>query len=153
MDSQNTFHTPTMYWILRAEHLALLTLCTALIFIHWSEINWLRGLVAFGIIDIIGYIPGAIAYRRYRGGDIPAIYHHLYNFMHTYLVWGLAIGIWWFVSGFEWAMLAVPVHLSIDRGVFGNVLKPTVLSFEPVGAAPMDVVAAALGRSNHGAKE
>jgi len=40
-------------------------------------------------------------------------------------LWALAIG------GAEWAMLAVPIHLSGDRGLLGNFSKPASLLFEP----------------------
>ena len=42
-------------------------------------------------------------------------------------------------------MLAVPIHLSIDRGVFGNTLKPVELSFEPHQHSD-ETVLRALGR-------
>jgi len=42
------------------------------------------------------------------------------------------VALWAWFSGPEWAMLAAPFHLSIDRGVFGNVFKPVALPFEPV---------------------
>jgi hypothetical protein len=44
-------------------------------------------------------------------------------------VWAVLAG------GPEWAMLAVPIHLSGDRGLFGNVYKPVSLPFEPEGSA------------------
>jgi hypothetical protein len=49
-------------------------------------------------------------------------------------VLGAGLAIWAWLSGPEWAMLAVPLHLSIDRGVFGNIFKPVALPFEPVPA-------------------
>ena len=89
---------------------------------------------------------GSHGLERQGGGAIASVYHYLYNFAHTYLVVGAGVGVWaWVIGGFEWAMLAVPLHLAIDRGIFGNVFKPVTLAFEPV-AAPPDVVAAALGR-------
>ena len=39
-------------------------------------------------------------------------------------VWALVGG------GFEWAMLALPLHLAGDRGIFGNGFKPRALPFE-----------------------
>ena len=45
---------------------------------------------------------------------------------------GTGVALWAYaIGGFEWAMLAVPIHLCVDRGVFGNTLKPIELSFEP----------------------
>ena len=33
--------------------------------------------------------------------------------------------------GPEWALLALPIHLMGDRSLFGNMLKPFGVSFEP----------------------
>ena len=99
---------------------------------HIGEIIWWRFILAFTIIDLIGYLPGALAYRRAAGGKIDAIYHHLYNLTHSYLTTGIAVGLWMLATGTpEWAMLAVPIHLSGDRGLFGNFYKPPSLPFEP----------------------
>jgi hypothetical protein len=132
MDLKNPLHTPGTYRLARAEQLALMLACAFLLWRHMAAVNWWRAVGAFVIIDLVGYLPGAIAYRRHKGGTIPPIYHHLYNFAHTYLVVGTGVAIWAWFGGFEWAMLAVPLHLSGDRGLFGNVFKPVGLPFEPV---------------------
>ena len=132
MDIKNPLHTPATYRLVRAEHIAFLLLCASLLAWHWDQVNWWRAAAAFWTSDILGYIPGALAYRRRGGGRIPAIYHHLYNIAHSYLVVGAVVALWLAAAGPEWAMLAAPLHLSIDRGVFGNVFKPVELPFEPV---------------------
>jgi hypothetical protein len=132
MDIKNPLHTPGTYRLVRAEQIAFMLLCAGLLAWHWQEVNWWRAAAAFWTIDILGYIPGALVYRRRGGGPIPPLYHHLYNFAHTYLVVGAVVAAWLWVAGLEWAMLAAPLHLSIDRGVFGNVFKPVALPFEPV---------------------
>ena len=49
------------------------------------------------------------------------------------IAWGRFAAAWAAASGsFEWAMLALPIHLSGDRGFFGNTYKPASLPFEPV---------------------
>ncbi len=132
MDSKNRFHTPETWLWVRAEHLALIGVLVVLLFLHRDEVSWPRFVAAFVLIDLIGYIPGAVAYRRTRGGRIAPLYHHLYNLTHSYLMAGLAVGLWaWTLGGFEWAMLAAPIHLSGDRGLFGNTYKPAELPFEP----------------------
>jgi hypothetical protein len=132
MDIKNPLHSSGTYRLARAEQLALLAVCTALLVWHRDEVNWWRAVAAFWSMDIIGYLPGAIAYRRRGGGRIHPVYHHLYNITHTYLVVGAGVAVWSWMSGPEWAMLAAPFHLAIDRGVFGNVFKPVALPFEPV---------------------
>jgi hypothetical protein len=133
MDIQNRFHTDSTYLLERLEHLLVVVVCSALVLWHWQEVNWLRFVVAFAIIDVIGYIPGAIKYHRQHGGRIDAIYHYLYNFTHSYLTAAVLFALWmWAIGGFEWAMLGLPIHLSGDRGVFGNIYKPQALPFEPV---------------------
>ncbi len=146
MDPRNRFHSPTTFRIIRAEHLLVLVTCSTLAVLHWQQIHWGRALFAFFIIDIVGYLPGAIAFRKQKGRRISHWYHHSYNIAHTYLVTGAAVALWAYcIGGLEWAMLAVPIHLSIDRGIFGNTLKPTELLFEPAEHSDSEVLAA-MGR-------
>lgn len=140
MDNKNRFHTRGMYTLVRCEHLAVIAICAVLTFVHAREIDWVRYWVSFWIIDIVGYWPGAFVYKRRGGGPIPVLFHHLYNVTHTYLFVGSAIALWaWTIGGLEWAMVGAAVHLSVDRGVFGNVLKPIALRFEPVPATPAEL--------------
>jgi phosphatidylglycerol lysyltransferase len=146
MDSRNRFHTAGTYWTVRAEHIAVLLVCTGLGLWNIMEMNWWRAIFAFWIIDVIGYLPGAVAFRRKKDQQISHWYHNIYNICHTYLVTGTGVAIWAYcIGGFEWAMLAVPFHLSIDRGIFGNTLKPAVLGFEPTEHSD-EVILRALGR-------
>jgi lysylphosphatidylglycerol synthetase-like protein (DUF2156 family) len=148
MDAKNPVHTPGSYTLMRAEHVAVVCGCVVLSVVHAAEINWWRYAAAFWIIDIIGYIPGAIAYGRGRDRSLPlpAAYHIIYDVMHTYLTVGTGLAIWAYaIGGFEWSMLGAILHLSVDRGVFGNVFKPRIFSFEPVTAA-WPVLAKALAR-------
>jgi len=119
-------------WWMRAEHIAIVALCTGLALLHFSDIAWGRFVAAFLLIDLIGYLPGAVAFRRAAGRPIAPAYYLLYNLMHNYLVVGAALALWALAAGRpEWAMLAVPIHLSGDRGVLGNFAKPLSLPFEP----------------------
>jgi len=97
--------------------------------LHVRDIRWARFAVAFLAIDLVGYWPGSLAQRRTRGRIAP-LYHHLYNFTHNWLTLGLAAAAWVGASGPEWAMLALPLHLSIDRGLLGNREKPVDRPFE-----------------------
>lgn len=132
MDTKNRFHTASTYWIVRAEHAAIVVVGSLFMLLHAHEVNWWRALGSFLIIDLVGYLPGMFAFRRSKTGSIAHWYHHSYNIAHTYLVTGAGLGLWTYLNGgLEWAMLAMPIHLSIDRGIFGNTLKPVELSFEP----------------------
>lgn len=132
MDNVNRFHTEETWLLVRAEHMALVLALCALVALQAREVAWGRFLAAFVVIDLVGYIPGAIAFRRAGGGRIASVYHHLYNFTHSYLTAGVAVGLWALMAGrLEWAMLALPIHLSGDRGLFGNTYKPVSLPFEP----------------------
>lgn len=144
MDPRNRLHTRQTFALVRAESLALMTVAGVLLFQHRADVRWGRFLLAFLLIDLVGYLPGAIAYRRAGGRPIAPIYHHLYNVAHSYLSAGLAVSLWalW-GDGLEWAMLALPLHLAGDRGLFGNTYKPTELSFEPE-KAPTGLALAAL---------
>ncbi|MBM4255107.1 MAG: hypothetical protein FJ147_04330 [Deltaproteobacteria bacterium] len=132
MDNSHRFHTDETWLWVRAEHLVLSIILSILTLQHRADVAWDRFVVAFVLIDLVGYIPGAIAYRRANGGVIAPLYHHLYNVTHSYLTAGIVCGMWTLLAGApEWAMLAIPIHLSGDRGLFGNTYKPTSLPFEP----------------------
>ena len=69
---------------------------------------------------------------RNRDGYAAPIYYYLYNITHSYLT-GLFVALVWgmLLEGPEWAMLAIPIHLSGDRGIFGNSYKEISQPFEP----------------------
>lgn len=117
-------------WI-RAEHAGAVAVLTVLVLAHRADVAWPRFVLAFVAIDLVGYVPGALAFRRARGGPIAPIYHHLYNVTHSYLVAAAAAALWALAGGgVEWAMLALPIHLSGDRGLLGNAFKPPAAPFE-----------------------
>lgn len=132
MDGLNPYETPKTFTMHRAEYLFGLVVCTVLIIVNFGEIRWLPAIGLFLYIDLIGYIPGAIAYRRSEDGHISKIYYVLYNTMHSLITQGVVVGLWGLLIGWEWALLLVPFHLFGDRGVFGNFMKPFALPFEPV---------------------
>ena len=133
MDHVNRFHTNDSWRWVCAEQMALAAALAVVLALHAREVNWARFIAAFAAIDLVGYVPGAIAFRRAGGRPIAPIYHHLYNFTHNYLTAAAVAGIWAIgAGGFEWAMLALPIHLSGDRGLFGNTYKPVSLPFEPI---------------------
>lgn len=119
---------------LRLENLIALGVCVALFVIHLDEVRWLPAVVLFVYIDLVGYLPGAIAFHRSKTKDIPKIYYALYNTMHTFSTQFVVAGVWLLVFGWEWALLALPIHLLGDRALFGNVLKPFAAPFEAVPA-------------------
>ncbi len=132
MDQVNRFESRVTLRLLRAEYGVALVVCSALFLWNIAEVRWLPAIVLFVYIDLIGYLPGAIAYRRARGGDISKTYYVLYNTMHSFVTHAVVIGVWAAVAGFEWAMLTVPIHLCGDRAIFGNFLKSFRVPFEPV---------------------
>jgi hypothetical protein len=132
MDHINRFESRVTFQLLRAEYAVALVVCTALFFWHVSEVNWVTAIFLFVYIDLIGYIPGAIAFRRAKGRPIAKTYYLLYNTMHSFVTHAVILGIWIAISGPEWAMLAVPIHLCGDRSIFGNFLKSFRVPFEPV---------------------
>ena len=132
MDVNNRFHTEKTFLWVRLEHIALLIVAGFMVVLHLDEVSWPGFILAFVAIDLIGYLPGAIAHRRSKNGKVSPLFHHLYNFTHSYLVAGVVVALWALATGgFEWAMLAIPLHLSGDRGLFGNTYKPQTLPFEP----------------------
>jgi hypothetical protein len=131
MDIKNPYETPVTFKLHRAEYLIAFAITIVLMLIHFTDINWFAAIGLFLYIDLIGYIPGAIAYRRSEDGRIPKFYYVLYNTMHSFITCGLVVGLWMLFVGPEWALLAVAFHVFGDRGVFGNFLKPFGLPFEP----------------------
>jgi hypothetical protein len=131
MDNKNLFATPATFTALRLEYLAALIALVVLMWHQATEVRWGVALGLFAYIDVIGYLPGAIAARRRGHGYIPKAYYVLYNVMHSLLTAGLVVGMWWIVVGPEWALLAIPIHLFADRSINGNFMKPFGVSFEP----------------------
>jgi hypothetical protein len=131
MDAKNRFESKTTFTLLRLEWLAALAVCVTLAVWHLGEIRWPVFIGLFAVIDLVGYIPGAIAYRRSRTGRVHRAYYVLYNTAHSLLTAGVLVGLWALLVKPEWALLVVPIHLLGDRGLFGNSLKPFSVPFEP----------------------
>lgn len=143
MDKYNRTHSTGTYLLMRAEHLAVVVACAWMAIRHLAVLNLWHFAIAFIAIDAVGYLPGLVAYLRRDRGLIDPVFHYLYNVAHSYLTWSVIVLAWAQWSGWEWAMLAVPIHLSGDRSIFGNVFKPVGRSFEPApppAALASDVV-------------
>lgn len=131
MDHLNRYESKTTYTLLRVEYGIGLAVSTALFVAHIGDVRWIPAIVLFFYIDLIGYIPGLIAYLRSPTKQIPRIYYILYNTMHSMTTQTLVVGVWIAVSGFEWALLVVAIHLCGDRALFGNFMKSFLVPFEP----------------------
>jgi hypothetical protein len=131
MDSHNLFLTPTTYRWLRGEYAVALIAAVVLALLHFGDVRWPVFVAMFAYIDIIGYLPGAVAFRRAGGAPISRTYYRLYNAMHSMVSAAAVAGVWCLLVRPEWALLALPIHLCGDRAVFGNFLKPFGVSFEP----------------------
>lgn len=145
MDAANPFETPVTFRIHRAEYLVGFIVVTGLIVANWSNIRWIAFAGLFLYIDLIGYIPGAVAFHRSESKEISSIYYWLYNIMHSFITQAIVLGIWGLTIGWEAAMLAVPFHLFGDRALFGNFMKSLALPFEPHRAPAYDGLLSSLG--------
>ncbi|MCI3935080.1 hypothetical protein [Streptomyces sp. AN091965] len=132
MDQLNAFESPTTTRLHRGEYLTGLGVSLGLFIAHIGDVRWIPAVLLFAYIDLIGYIPGAVAHRRSPDHRVHKAYYVLYNTMHSLITQGAVVGLWIWISGPEWALLVIPIHLCADRGVFGNFLKPFALPFEPV---------------------
>jgi hypothetical protein len=131
MDAVNTFDTPATYWAIRSEYGLLAAASGYLLWRKRKAVRWPVALGLFIYSDSLGYVPGAIAYRRSEDKLIPKRYYLAYNTMHSG-VWGsFAAAAWARLVGPEWAILSIPLHIGLDRAVFGNMLKPFSVPFEP----------------------
>jgi hypothetical protein len=131
VDARNRFETRTTFALARLEWLVALVVAVALALIHIGEIRWPVFIAFFLVIDVIGYLPGAVAFRRSADGHIPRGYYVAYNTMHSLAFNAVVVAAWCLLVGPEWALLAVPIHLMGDRALFGNSLKPFGVPFEP----------------------
>jgi hypothetical protein len=132
MDARNRFETPSTYLIYRLEWGLGLVVSATLALVHFRDMNWFVFIFLLAVIDVIGYIPGAIAHRRNKGKRIAKGYYIAYNVTHSFITSGLVVGIWLLVAKPEWALLALPIHLCFDRSISGNTMKSFKLPFEPV---------------------
>lgn len=144
MDHANPFETPNTYRLHRAEYLFGEAVALGLLFSHLGQVRWLPFVLLFAYIDLIGYIPGALAYRRSPDHRVPKGYYAAYNIMHSMVTQGAVALVWCLVYKPEWCLLALPLHLFADRGVFGNFMKPFSLAFEPEPNAAYTRLAAEL---------
>jgi hypothetical protein len=131
MDQANPFESRMTYRLHRAEYLVLLAVAIALFVAHIHQVRWLPAVALFAYIDLIGYIPGAIAWQRSSTKRISKTYYVLYNIMHSLITQSVVIALWGLFVGWEWALLTIPIHLFGDRALFGNFLKPFNVCFEP----------------------
>ncbi|MGW4009847.1 hypothetical protein [Streptomyces sp. NPDC004763] len=131
MDAKNRFETKTTFALTRLEWLGFLTVSVVLAFQHLAEIRWAVFVLLFAVIDVVGYLPGAIAFRRSPDGHVPRACYVAYNTMHSLVTAGVVAGAWALFVRPEWALLALPIHLMGDRALFGNSLKPFGVAFEP----------------------
>jgi hypothetical protein len=131
MDPANTFESPGTYSALRSEYGLLALGSTYLLWRNRKKVRWPVAGALFYYNDVIGYIPGAIAYRRSKDKKIPKAYYALYNVMHSAITGATVAALWARFVRPEWALLGIPIHIGIDRGLFGNFLKPFSVPFEP----------------------
>jgi hypothetical protein len=132
VDAHNRFETKATFALVRLEWLIALAACVTLAVIHVSGIRWLVFASLFIVIDLVGYLPGAVAFRRSRTGSIGRGYYVAYNVMHSLTTAAVIAAAWALFVRPEWALLALPIHLLGDRALFGNSLKPFGVRFEPV---------------------
>lgn len=116
--------------VLRLEYGIALAVCVALFVLHLGDVRWLPAVLLFAGIDVVGYLPGLLAHHRRRGELIAKPYYVLYNLTHSFATHAVLIGVWVLVAGWEWALLAIPIHLLGDRALFGTSLKPFSEPFE-----------------------
>jgi hypothetical protein len=131
MDLANQFESKTTYRLLRLEYLVALGTCLYLFIDHIGQVRWLPAVALFAYIDLVGYLPGAVAYHRSRTKRVSKAYYVAYNTMHSFATQAVVALLWAWLVGPEWALLALPIHLCGDRALFGNFLKPFSVTFEP----------------------
>lgn len=136
MDKHNLFLTQPLYRLVRLDWLCIMLVLAVLVAVNWQQVNWLRFWVMFWVIDAVGTVPGFYYYFRNRHrthGVVPNWCVVAYNTCHSFATTTLVLAGWYYLSGPEWAMLGMPIHLAGDRGVFGNIYKNFGVQFEASG--------------------
>lgn len=131
MDAVNHFESRATYRLIRLEYLIALGVSLYFFTTHIDEVRWIPAVALFLYIDLIGYLPGAIAYHVSKTKRIARTYYVLYNTMHSFVTHSVVVLLWIWLIGPECALLAIPIHLCGDRALFGNFLKPFSVTFEP----------------------
>ena len=116
----------------RSEWLLLMTALSAAVLWHRDVVSWPRFALAFTAIDLVGYLPGALAFRRARGSAIAPVYHWPLQ-RDARLRDGGAGGLGLDPRGGRARVghAGAARHLAGDRGAFGNGFKPSAEPFEP----------------------
>jgi hypothetical protein len=131
MDAANTFETDATYRAMRAEYAILGAVSGYLLWRQRKQVRWPVALALFAWSDTVGYVPGAIAFRRSENKQISKGYYAAYNVAHSGITATMLAAAWSRLVRPEWALLGIPFHIGIDRSVFGNFLKPFSVPFEP----------------------
>lgn len=131
MDGHNLFETPATFRALRAEYAVGLAVSLFLLIWHIEDVRILPAILLFAYNDLIGYIPGAIAYRRSPDKRISKNYYIAYNVGHSWVTAAAVAGLWAWLVQPEWALLIIAAHLCGDRALFGNFMKQYSVAFEP----------------------
>jgi hypothetical protein len=138
MDKHNLFLTRQTYNLVRLDYFVILSALVLLLFMHVEEVQWKRFFAAFLWPDLVGTFPGMYWYYRCANcidgrRSLPRVFYILYNVGHNLLVNAAILLAWYAITNqWEWAMLAIPIHLASDRAIFGNIYKEHGLAFEPV---------------------
>jgi len=136
VDPKNLFFSKNAFRLLRLDHLCLLALSIYVLIQQIEALNVWHFVIAIAWQDAISYYPAAILYYWRRKPDEPLRmsrwFYVVYNVMHGVPA-NLAVLLVWYHEngGWEPAMLAIPIHLCIDRGLAGRYLKSFSIAFEP----------------------
>ena len=91
---------------------------------YWKQIDWGHYFLLFWVIDFFGYWPGVIYAKATSNPKPPQIFYSLYNIFHSNSgVFVIAFTYLYFFAGTAASMLALLLHLCVDRGLLGNFLK------------------------------
>lgn len=134
MDNKNLFVSRNIYYYNRLDYIVLLISCLILIYYNWGDFNSISFILML-VWPELGFYPAAFWYFFKSDSDnrsVPEIFYYIYNISHGVVANLSVILIWMYIAdGFQWAMLAFPVHLGIDRGLFGLFYKSRKISFIP----------------------
>jgi len=136
MDYKNQFVTKNIYYYSRLDYLVGLVGCLVLMYLNYESINIWVFILILALPDVIGYYPAAMLYYlrpKSSRRRVPVVFYYIYNLSHGVFLNTVCCFVWsYYAGGLQFEMLAFPIHLCIDRGVFGLFYKSRKISFVPV---------------------
>ncbi|OCQ51463.1 hypothetical protein Ppb6_03380 [Photorhabdus australis subsp. thailandensis] len=116
--------------MLRWEFLGLFFISLFLTWQFVDYISWWQFILLFFLIDIIGYYPGRIWSLLNKKEVPPAGFYTVYNICHNLFTISIMSLLWLWLFKDNYSVIALFIHICLDRGVLGNFPKLSINVFK-----------------------